>query len=239
MAVTMNVWYEWNVDSATATATTGDIWTTWTYASDSTTTTAADNTWYVWNTETATSHVSREQTVAYQYHGHNSYVERRPAPVKSTEQLRAERVQREINIIWLEHRRDLIEAEKAEAEVRAVDLLEDIIGPEQAEIYRKTGRLVVQGEKYDWLLHKDGGVKRISKGKGDRYCVHLKENFAFPDTDNVIALALHAKYNEREFIKTANRGSSITDVRIEGKLIKLSEIKRRDKVAKCLQAASF
>ena len=91
-----------------------------------------------------------------------------------------------------------------EAEQKAKDLLLDLIGEEQLEIYNETGRLLVHGHKYDYILQKDGFVKRVEKDKVVDLCIHLTNKHKYPETDNVVALKLLAETNEEEFNRLAN-----------------------------------
>ena len=50
----------------------------------------------------------------------------------------------------------------------------DLIGEEQLEIYNETGRLLVHGHKYDYILQKDGFVKRVEKDKVVDLCIPHK-----------------------------------------------------------------
>lgn len=94
-----------------------------------------------------------------------------------------------------------IEAKRAKAEEKAIECLLDLLGPEQAETYKRTGNLLVKGVEFDWLLTKEGRVYRCEKDKVVQLCLHSEEKHRQPDTDNVITLALHAKFAEKEMAR--------------------------------------
>jgi len=102
-----------------------------------------------------------------------------------------------------QRRYEEMESKRASAEKKALQLVMDLIGEEQAKIYEQTGNLLVKGEHYDWLLKKEGKVYRVGKGKISLLCIHTENEHRRkqPETDNVIALALHAKFNEKEMEK--------------------------------------
>ena len=93
---------------------------------------------------------------------------------------------------------------KENAEDVALVLLGELIGGEQLEIYKKTGRILVSGRKHDYMIKKSGGVSRVEKGKMVDLCVHVQEKILLPPTDNVIGLAMHIKADEKDFNKVAN-----------------------------------
>jgi len=117
----------------------------------------------------------------------------------------------------------MAEKRRVKAETSALELLADIIGPDQVEIYNRTGRVLVKGQKYDWLIIREGyrvRVKRLEQGKLSDLCVHLKNDPGFPPTDRVIGFLLHAKANEKHFAKTANAsGLREIEERIEGAVV--------------------
>ena len=90
------------------------------------------------------------------------------------------------------------------AEERAKELLLDLIGKEQLEIYEKTGRILVKGNKYDYIIRKTGFVKRIEKDKVTDLCIHLEDKYNYPETDNVIALKTFLEADEEAFNEMAN-----------------------------------
>jgi hypothetical protein len=104
---------------------------------------------------------------------------------------------------------DRLEAERKakteKAEEVAQQLLASIIGEEQLKVYNETGRLMVKGEKADYILQKGGLVKMVEKDKIVDLCIHLRDKMSMPPTDNVVALKLMVEAEEDEFLKTANR----------------------------------
>lgn len=194
-------WYEWNTgNDCTASGTTSDCtWNNWndtpnikyyTYSSEGTI-------WAKWGE----TYKTVEPVIAYDC---KSIKARYEPPKKSSEKIRAEKTQRELQHIWWDYEAECLRREKEEAEERAVECLIDIIGKEQGEVYRETGRLLVHGEKYSWLLKKSGGVFRIGKDKANKYCVHLKDLHSYPETDNIISLAMRLKDDEKAVEKEAN-----------------------------------
>jgi hypothetical protein len=93
------------------------------------------------------------------------------------------------------------------AEEKALDMVQDVIGPEQLEVYKKTGRVLVKGARFDWLISKRGqvmSVKKIVQDKVHDLCVHLIGTHDLPANDKVAGFLLHAKYNEDYLSKKAN-----------------------------------
>jgi len=90
------------------------------------------------------------------------------------------------------------------AEIKAKELLLDLIGEDQLKIYNETGRLFVRGRKNDYIIHKHGCVKKLEKDKVVDLCIHLNNKTKYPETDNVIALKLLIEGNEEKFTKTAH-----------------------------------
>ena len=223
------VWREWATDSTSTSNiySTGDsnwgVWSTW-VGSDGTTSYSSDK--IVWSKWTATG-TDDSGTEVYSSQGtvwakwSDTYKERkyksivsRPAlittPTKSTEQIRAERVQRELETIWYQYQAELLRQEKQEAEDRALELLADIIGEDQMLLYKETGRLVVHGEKHDWLLRKGKTILKLNSKEARDFCVHLKDRHSYPETDNIISLALRLKQDEKEVEKIANRNNTLS-----------------------------
>jgi len=98
---------------------------------------------------------------------------------------------------------------KETAEEVAQVLLGELIGGDQLEMYAKTGRILVKGNKNDYLIYKTGKVQRVEKGKLVDLCVYTQQRVTMPETDNVIGLALHIKSDEKDFNKTANASRPI------------------------------
>ena len=118
------------------------------------------------------------------------------------------------------------------AEAKACELMYDLIGNEQAEIYKKTKRIITKPSKYFWIVGNvfndriyhdpfDGkpDVVRIDNEKKLYYtsfCVDQLVREQTPYTDKVISFATNLTLDERKFKKTINRIS-------EGKFNKMEE----------------
>jgi hypothetical protein len=92
------------------------------------------------------------------------------------------------------------------ADKKARELVMDLLPEDQREVYEKTGRLLVKGNSYDWLIKKRGrsvSIKKLTKDKVVDLCVyHTKGDL--PADDRVVGFALAAKYSEEHLEKTAN-----------------------------------
>lgn len=191
-------WITCNADSGgTTSSTTGTdyAWSNWHDSTSTHTGTDVDYS-HAWGSWQQTQH-----TVVYSTR--NNVVTLK-TPEVSTEKKRAMAAQREINKIW----RDLKIREEKErkelAELTAQALLEDLITDEQMEYYKETGRLVVKGRKHDYVITGSEGVQRIEKDKVVDLCIHFKEQYKYPASDNVIALKLLLENDEKEFLRIAN-----------------------------------
>jgi len=122
-----------------------------------------------------------------------------PEMIAARERLAQERLEKEA----------YVKKQKEQAEEVAQVLLGELIGGDQLERYAKTGRILVKGNKHDYLIYKTGKVQRVEKGKLVDLCVYTKEKITMPETDNVIGLALHIKSDEKDFNKTANASRPI------------------------------
>lgn len=232
-SATNYVWSQWaeeyhgSTTTATITATGMDqtqdaVWRVWT--SDGTGDacgvsyyTVQDQVWKKWAGD-----------VEYEYEGGKviyTDMETWKPPKKTTEQIRAENAQREINKIWSdilimeEHRA------KEEAEVTAQELLQELISEEELAYYKEHGELLVRGRKHDYIIRKGSGVIRVEKDKVYRLCVHLKEQYKYPQTDNVIALMLEIMADEHKFNKTAN-ASNLSDKAADDYKNKVEELRK-------------
>ncbi len=108
----------------------------------------------------------------------------------------------ELSKLSIERRR--VNRGKRTAERKARKLLKDLIGKNNHDIYHETGRLIVSGEKFDYILNKGGLIQRIESNKLVDMCVHLKNRYKFPKTDNVIAMMLSIQHQEKEVLEMAN-----------------------------------
>lgn len=184
-------WYTWQTSGTSSTATTFvnvAVWQNW----QSVEVTAVGNTWRTWVTVDPSGYEQR-------------YINVYPKVSEEEEAaLARERKERE------QKAREL-EAQRKAAEERAVELLMDIVGHEEAAVYLETGNLLVKGHKFDWLIGRGGSVRRIEKNKVVNLCLHSDKRYEQPETDNVVALALHAKFAEDEMAK----GNRLSYTRIE------------------------
>jgi len=103
-----------------------------------------------------------------------------------------------------ERRYQKMQEKKEKAEKVARELLMELIGKEELETYNETGRLFVKGKDFDYLLSKEGKVQRLEKDKVIDLCIHLRDKYSYPNTDNLIGLKLLIENNEEEFIEKAN-----------------------------------
>lgn len=178
------------------TATTNDtVWYGWN-TFDSTTSSSIDTytTWTNWNLTFTTSDVW-VTWVSYPTF---------PQAVESEEELQA-RQQREEE---LRREREAENALREQAEAAAEELLEDLIGEKEMEVFRSTGRMLVKGKEFDYLLHRGGAVQRVEKDKIVDLCIHLPYKAKYVDLDNVIALKCFIQGCEKDFNKQAHsRGS--------------------------------
>lgn len=178
------VWHHWT-DSCTDSATTtgfDDIWHRWTYSSATATpATSVHRVWKTWVSD------STDLTAI------------KPNNIK--------------NFKWLPGGfiPPLIHTTKPaedKAEIKAQELLLDLIGADELAIYKKTGRLFVKGQRFDYIIRRDrmiGGLQRIEKDKISDLCVHLdRRKSDCPKTDNVIALKLAIEADENRVLRLAN-----------------------------------
>lgn len=141
----------------------------------------------------------------------------------STEQLRAKEIQMEIRKEWNKILVEEREQEREQAELTAQELLLDIVGKEELQRYKDTDRLFVKGKQFDYVLRKGKGVHKIEKNsvvdfvekkqaKGRFICVHPKQSFDYPDTDNIITLKLWIENNEEAFLRIGNQHKGLETI---------------------------
>jgi len=202
------VWETWSTAStasttSSATSYSPNIWKRWVSCDPYNATDSTTAVWVTWIEPIQLSGKTKEQIDEDE----KTYEKRR---------LEAEKKQKEI-----EEKQKRIEEERKQAEIKSKELLLDLIGKEQADLYEKTGRLLVKGNKHDYLIKKIGGVIKVEKDKLSDLCIHLENRYAFPETDNVISLMLLAKADEEEFNRIANNHGTRhrpTDFLIEDQL---------------------
>lgn len=200
-AVTENTWSHWNSDTPTAVTGAWYHWNTCT-GTGSTVSANDDVVWGSWNRRYAAVE-SVSVVRACDFEGFTAKERHRNKRRKRRRDAVA--VRRKIK---LQRKRifagELREREKKQAEDRASQLLLDLIGKVQYQIYEKTGKLLVHGRKHDWLIHKYGRVHRLEKDRVIDLCVHLRRKWEFPSGDNVIAMALAAHSNEKKLVQLAH-----------------------------------
>ena len=227
---TGDVFYYWTTSTAGTSASTSTddyVWSTWT--ATVTSSTSVDCVWHEWNSQGTTPTCSGDvvwtrwnEEPEYSVRYHKEPVRERviiEPPKESIEERRAKAVQRKIDKIWRDLRIQEEKERKELAELTAQELLEDLIGGEELALYRETGRLVVPGRKYTYVLKKEGGVYKVEKDKIIDLCIHLKEKYKYPETDNIISLKALIEANEYEFLKIANSHGVIRDESIRSKII--------------------
>ena len=202
-------WVDWNsqptitmTSSSSGTSGTEAIWTYWTSSCASTTSASSNTVWETWcGVDTI---INYESTVSS---SDSIWVTWNTECIS----IPSEEYNRQFgswNTIVLDEeydkRAEEREKHKKVAEVKACELLEELIGEEEFKIYKETGRIVVKGKNNDFVLEKTGKVTRIEKDKLVDLCIHLKERYNMPDTDNVIALKLLAENDDIAFNKNAN-----------------------------------
>ena len=224
-------WYAWNTTTYTNTATTGDsAWrswndndtsgsTTWTYwNTDNSITVDNTDTWIYWNTvPSAENNVVLQDRIAptnYLQAYRKTKAERRRAKRQKQRELKRKlKAQRKARAAA-----ELAVRKLKEAESTAKALLFDVIGEKQMEVFERTGRMLVKGHKFDWLITRtkwgqdyDGHhdhtahirIQRVSKEKIYDLCVRLEDS-KLPPSDRVLGFLLNSKYNEEEFNNKAN-----------------------------------
>lgn len=227
------LWTMWNnqqteyTTSGTISATAGDVvWYTWTRDYDDpsgnvkVTITDSSNTvvWSTWIDQFEPTSIESHKDFI------NDIIRVGTEKVKAwkpptTEQLRAQKAQNEIRRIWNEILSVEAKEERQEAESVAVELLLELLSEEEVNRYKETGQLLVNGKKFDYILKRGGGVHRIEKdkviefakakkAKGKFICVHPKDSYKYPETDNVIALKMWIENNEEDFLSIGNLHSS-------------------------------
>lgn len=215
MATVEYVWGYW-VDDATSTAST----TATLYADDYSTTASASTTDTVWRswaatggngaTVTGTTGGNSEGIWKVWVHTDDSTVTYVSTPTKelTAKEKRARQEEVDRRMREAEERRKKEKIEKEAAEAKAKELLLELIGPDELEVYDETGRLFVAGRKYDYIIQKQGKLMRLEKDKITDLCVHLRELHKFPRTDNVIALLMMLLTDEDYVLKLANNHGS-------------------------------
>jgi len=200
--------------SFSSSTTDGGTWSSWVGTDTATTATGSTSgTWYTWIRcdSTATSGTSTGDTTwvrwttAAEIHDRN-YGE---GSIDRQEEQRRYRAGAAQEALERRERAATQQKEKEKAEIRAKDLLLDLIGEKELAVYNETGRLFVKGKKFDYIIQKSGFIKKISKEKITDLCVHLNNRYSFPETDNVIAMKLAIESDESGLLKLANDHGSV------------------------------
>ena len=198
--------------TTTLSSTCDTTWSLWNYSySDTNTTssTAINDTWYLWN-NTGTCNVTDGGT--YTISNEDSWTVWVSQEEIEKDRKRMERAQHRIQAERAFPggltNREKTDLKQKKAEDKAKQLLLDLIGEEELKVYEETGRLFVKGNKYDYVVRRHGGVERIEKDKITDLCVHLKNSYSYPKTDNVIALKLAIEDDEDNVLKLANTHGS-------------------------------
>lgn len=193
-------WIRWSQDTGTS-STTDSCWESW--STDNTTSTASavtiteDQAFQIWSAETDNgTSVSTSGTADYTWRAWSEETS------TSVERVEIEVTPEESKAYKKKYRSERRKRKIAEARAKA--LLCILIGKKDLEVYKETGRLLVKGRKYDYLLDENGGVKQVAKNKIVDLCVHLRNNHNLPKTDRVIGLKMAIEADEPHFLRTAN-----------------------------------
>lgn len=142
---------------------------------------------------------------------------------RTREQKRADRAQEHIDEF-------VAKTKEQEAELTARELLKDLISEEEMKTYEDTGRLLVKGKEFDYVLTKgyQTSVLKVAKGKiislsdkmkikGRSLCVHPVNQSILPTTDRVIAMKLAIELEEKRMLGLANdHGEKELDLAVNG-----------------------
>jgi hypothetical protein len=103
---------------------------------------------------------------------------------------------------------------ESEAELRAQELLRELIGDREVEKYRRHGWLYVRGTLNNYLLsnrritgeqfHRRIPLHRPATLRVYKMCVHLRAIDRMPPTDNIIALRMALLNDEENILEMAN-----------------------------------
>lgn len=189
-------WYYWTGDTTSTTTTSTDdgCWTVW----NTSDTTSISNTWIVWAGDTSGSITVDSTLTIYNCVIWGNWIGELTTPQEMAGQ------QEEQRRLAQEAQRKRTEQQKA-AEVTAQELLEDLLTEKEVQIYRETGRVLVKGSKYNYLIRKDTGwIRRVGKDKAQDFCMHIEDRHNFVPTDNVISMKLFLEAREEQFLKEAN-----------------------------------
>ena len=217
-------WYSWTADnsSATTTSTTTSTWNIWNgeFASNTT----VSDIWFYWTDHASSTVVCHGENVTitnctFGYWCDETFANPAgPTPPPTAEELaRLAAYNQEAAA-----RAEALRKEKAAADEKALELLQDLITNEEFETYQKTGRLLVRGRNHDYLVQRDSGwVVRCEKGKVADLCMHLDNYHAYSKHDNVIAMKLFLEGREDEFNREASLCGRREPDSVETKLLRV------------------
>lgn len=187
--------------SSSTSSTTSDIWTGWSTnytTGEEVSYTGSGTIWYTWATDTA--------TIADHSGSTSTWTTWIYTPVREArEPVRSQPIYQHPDRSPYEE----ILRKKALSEEKACELLGDIIGRDQLDIYKRSKQLLVEGKHNKYILNGgDSGyrLRKIDEKKKqlEELCVHLADCFKYPVTDNIIAILLSLSNNEKEVVKLAN-----------------------------------
>ena len=214
---TTTTWDDWNTSTYERTNST---WTTWNDAEQGTSIGCydSDTAFWVWVSETEIEAQQRKEKRQNRLERRKARSLQTRAERKRLQKLADQQRREDRERQQEEKRQHKIETRrKAKAEETAWKLLEDIVTPKQAKRYKETGRLLVHGQTYDWLVKKPAyeggkpGVIRVEKGKLTDICIHTNNgrDSEIPEADRIVSIALSAKFNENAFNKKCNKWGNV------------------------------
>lgn len=181
------------------------LYTYWTTSATSCTTTASstiDDSWGTWCSDTTATSANvawSSWTIAPAHKQHRRH------HIQTAQVREVARRTREAELEKSRKYYEEMQRKRDAAEKKAQQLLMDLIGPEQLEVYKETGRLFVRGAEHDYILKKGGLVTQVGKDRTIDLCVHLADQYKYPETDNVIGLKLMLEGgDEGRVVKLAN-----------------------------------
>jgi len=192
-----------------------EIWTTWTDTTTNTTATCSTGSnlvWDSWNNGTPITSTGSNETIWFTWVSDStdstshepSYQPVRIYQEQDFEEMQRQREQREAERVEREIRAQILADEKEKAEVKAKDLLLDLIGKDELALYEETGHLFVKGSKNNYIIRRGGGIIKFNERNISELCFHLSNRYKFPDTDNVIAVKLAIEAMEDWVLGEAN-----------------------------------
>ena len=201
-------WKSWNTGGTSSSTYNSDsnyVWNSWVTCNPTTDTAISSNdtTWSYWVTDNSTSSCATTDITWSSWIGQSELYDY--GIIRESKKERRRRIKRERREKFESEKRvRLLKEKKEKAENVALSLLGELIGNRELKIYKETGRLFVKGNNFDYLLHKQGKVQRYEKDKIVDLCIHFKQKYSYPETDNVIGLKLLAEENDKKFNELSN-----------------------------------